>query len=304
VLGNCDCTIFVNPGDRLTINQSVSISNAQIVLLGNGSELRFASILLPAQTMELTGASGIELRNSGANIQSTSSFLGYNGNSISINGTEVFKGHSTKVNSVTGGVVNGPVIVNSAMSPPVFVNMVLPVKLIGFGAHELKDETILQWQTAEEENFDHFELERSANSIDWSTIGTVNGRAEQHAGTAYSFTDRRPVPGANYYRLKMMDKDGQFEYSSIVVANFSSRHEGINVYPNPATSMLYISNVRAGSSQFIQVINTSGHVMLAGKFQPAGNVVSLNVGALGKGLYYLKLADASGSTQTREIIIK
>jgi hypothetical protein len=304
VSGNCNCTININPGHRLTINQSVDISDAQIVLLGNGSELRFASIILPAQTMQLTGNSGIELRNSGANIQSTSSIFGYNGNSISINGTEVFQGHATEVNSTTPGVVNGPATVNSTMSPVVFVNMVLPVKLVAFGARESNGNVGLEWRTAGETNFDRFEIERSVNSRDWSKIGTVDGRGGGSTGTVYSFVDRGSMAGVNYYRLKMMDRDGQSEYSSIAVVNITSQNERMKVYPNPATSLLYISNIHPGASQYVEVINASGQVVLRNKSQSAGNTISLNVGALGRGLYYLKLSDASGSVQTSEIVIK
>ena len=304
VSGTCNCTIYVNPGDRLTINQDINIANTQIVLLGVGSELRFSSPVLFAPTLQLSGASGIELRNSGANIESTGNFLGYNGNSISINGTAVFQGYSTKVNSTLRGVVNGPVMVNAGMSPLVFIDMILPVKLMGFSARQVKDEVVLEWRTAGEENFDHFEIERSRNSSDWSKIATVDGRANGGTGVAYLFTDRWPAAGVNYYRLKMVDKDGQFGYSSIVVVNRASQAEQIKVYPNPAVSTLYISSIHPGSRQQIELINTSGQVVLSRQFQSAGNIVSLNVGGLGKGLYHLKVADASGFSQTCEVIIK
>jgi hypothetical protein len=303
VSGNCDCTINIDPGHRLTVNQNVNIANAHIVLLGNGSELRFSSEILLAQTIQLTGSSGIELRSSGANIESTSNFFGYNGNSISINGTKVFQGYSTEVNSSTPGVVNGPATVNSAMSPLVFINAILPVKLTSFEAHESNGEVVLEWQTDEELNFEHFEMERSVNGRDWSKIGTLNGRGEEGSGGRYSFTDRLPMRGANYYRLKMADRDGQFEFSSIVVVNIAPQREGMSVYPNPAASVMYISNIPAGS-QYIEVINTSGQLVLRRELRSPGNTIMLNVAALGKGLYYLKVAGSSGSMQTREIAIK
>jgi hypothetical protein len=302
--GNCDCTIYVNPGNRLTVNQNVNLSNALIVLVGNGSELRFSSEIVFAQTMQLSGNSGIEIRNAGANIQSTSNFFGINGNSISINGTVVFQGYSTKFNSPTPGVVNGPAVVNAGMSPMVFSNMLLPVKLIAFGAREQNGDVSLHWETADEENFDRFELERSMNTRDWLKVGTVHGNATMRVDAAYTFTDQLPVNGVNYYRLKMIDKDEQFEYSNIVVVSVATAQAQIKVYPNPASSVLHISTIHAGTNQFVEMINTSGQVVLSRKFLSAGNVIALNVGAVRKGLYHLRLADASGFSQTCEVMIR
>lgn len=304
VSGNCDCTIYINPGDRLTINQNINISNAQIVLLGAGSELRFSSEIFLAQTLQLSGTSGIELRNAGANIQSTSNFFGYNGNLISINGTTVFQGYSTQINSSTPGVVNGPAAVNSGMSPLVFTNVVLPVKLTGFDAREWHGEVVLEWRTGDELNFDHFEIERSVNGRDWSKTGAADGRAEGGVGGSYSFTDRLPMSGVNYYRLKMVDRDGQFGYSNIEAINIAPQHEEMKVYPNPAVSVLYISNIHPERNQYVEVINTSGQVVLSRQFQSPGNVVSLNVGALGKGLYYIRVADSSGFVQMQKIVVR
>lgn len=302
--GNCDCTIYINTGHRLTVNQSVNMSNTHIVLMGNGSEIRFSSEILLAPTIELSGNSGIELRSSGANIQSTSNLLGYNGNSISINGTVVFQGHSTKFNSTTAGVVNGPAVVNAGMSPVAFANMLLPLKLIAFDGREQNGDVALHWQTADEENFDRFELERSMNTRDWSKVGTVNGHSAMRADATYTYTDRLPMGGDNYYRLKMIDRDGKFAYSNIVVVRIASAQTRMKVYPNPASSVLYIANAHPQTNQSVQVINTSGQVVLSRKFASAGNVITLNLGTIQKGLYHLRVADASGSSHSCDIMIK
>jgi hypothetical protein len=288
-------------GNRLTINQDINISDAKIILLGSGSELRFSSEILGAQTMKLTGTSSIELRN-GANIQSTSDFFGYNGNAISINGTTVFQGHSTKVNSGSSGVVNGPASVYSSMAPPVFVNLILPVKLIGFNANEFKGRVVLRWITSEEENFDHFEIERSLNGKEWSTIGSVDGMKERHNNPAYSFTDQSPTV-ANYYRLKMIDIDLQFGYGSIVAVKIAGQHEAVKVYPNPATVMLFVSNTQPGVWQHLEFTNASGQVVLTRKYCSSESVISMNVGSLKKGMYFLTISDAKGLTQTCDKIV-
>lgn len=300
VSGNCDCVININPGHRLTINQNVNLSNAKIILQGNGSELRFSSEILLAQTMQLTGTSSIELRQTGASIESRSNFFGYNGNTISINGTVVFQGYSTQVNSSTRGVVNGPASASSSMSPPAFVNSLLPVKLLEFDAVGYVGKAILQWKTGEQVNFDHFEIERSFNGKQWFKIGAVHG----YDAPVYSFTDLSPAIGANYYRLKMVDVDLQYEYSRIEAVNISMHTVQLKVYPNPVTSVLYISNIQPGAQHYIELINTWGQVVLSRKYFSSESRISLNVGSLQRGIYFLKISDAAtGFLQVQNRII-
>lgn len=302
VSGNCDCIININAGHRVTINQSINIDNARIILLGDGSELRFSNEVLFAQTMQLNGNSSIELRHPGASIESRSNLFGYNGNTISINGTVVFQGYSTQVNSSSRGVVDGPASVSSAMSPPVFANSVLPVKLIEFVAKEHQGKVSLQWKTAEQVNFDHFQIERSLDGKEWLKIGTVNGVRETYITTSYSFTDISPASGVNYYRLKMVDIDWQFKYSNIAAANISVQKDEIKVYPNPVSSLLYISNVQPGVQYNIELIDRAGQVVLNRKYFSSENRISLNVGSFQKGMYFLKVSNVTGQTGHKLII--
>jgi hypothetical protein len=303
VSGNCDCVININPGHRLTMNQNVNISNAKIILHGNGSELRFSSEILLAPTMQLTGTSSIELRQTGASIESRSNFFGYNGNTISINGTVVFQGYSTQVNSSTRGVVNGPASASSSMSPPAFVNALLPVRLLEFGAVVYVGKVMLQWKTGEQENFDHFEIERSVNGTQWFKIGTVHGMREGYNAPVYSFTDLSPATGANYYRLNMIDIDLQYRYSRIEAVNISMQNVQVKVYPNPVTSVLYISNIQPDARHYVKLINRWGQVVLSRKFFSSESRISLNVHSLQRGIYFLKISDATGSLHTQNPII-
>jgi hypothetical protein len=300
ISGNCDCIININAGNRLTVNQNVNISNAKIVLVGAGSELKFSSEILFAQTIQLTGNSSIEIRDPGASIESRSNFFGFNGNSISINGTVVFQGYSTQVNSVVKGVVGGPASVSSAVLPLAFINAILPVKLIEFSARPLPRKTLLQWKTAEQVNFDRFEIERSLEGKQWSKIGTVKG-VESILVSMYSFTDLLPDDGTNYYRLKMVDIDGQFKYGSIAAANINMQNEQIKVYPNPASSVVYISNMQVGDYS-VQLFNQSGQAVLGKKYSSQSKM-ALHVESVQKGMYFLNITDGKGFRQNISINI-
>ncbi len=78
-----------------------------------------------------------------------------------------------------------------------------PLHLLTFTAKRANTANLLNWTTAQEVNTDRFEIERSGNSREFSKIGVVKA-----GNTNYTFTDNDPLKGVNYYRLKMLDKDG------------------------------------------------------------------------------------------------
>jgi hypothetical protein len=110
----------------------------------------------------------------------------------------------------------------------------LPVTLISFNAQQATEGIRLTWRTADETNFDRFELEYSkAPKAGFSQIGVLKG-----GGATYVYTDAVIRSGPSYYRLKMIDTDGTYSYSRIVTL---TRRNGLDldrVYPNP-------SNVRS-----------------------------------------------------------
>ena len=116
----------------------------------------------------------------------------------------------------------------------------LPIVLKSFNGELRFEEVALNWVTAKEENFSHFEVERSTEQKKFDPIGFVQGLGESLSDVAYDFTDNNPPFGKIYYRLKSVDIDGSFEYSPIiqVINGFEGK---VNLSPNPANS---ISNIR------------------------------------------------------------
>ncbi len=112
---------------------------------------------------------------------------------------------------------------------------ILPVKLISFTATTNGENNNLHWSTAEEKNSKYFEIERSKDGINFYPIGKVSTKGTASINN-YSYTDDSPLFPVNYYRLKIVDLDGKFEYSSIKVlknSNFS-----IGLVSNPVTTSL------------------------------------------------------------------
>ncbi len=115
----------------------------------------------------------------------------------------------------------------------------LPVELLSFEASCDQPDVVLQWSTASEENSSHFAVERSEDGTDFKTIETVLAAGRSSSIIRYSVRDKGPVPVKAYYRLKQVDMNGQYTYSSLVITNCSP-HGSITLYPNPVSETLYM----------------------------------------------------------------
>ncbi|WP_221390702.1 M64 family metallopeptidase [Dyadobacter sp. NIV53] len=188
-------------------------------------------------------------------------------------------------NSVTWNIISSP----------------LPVKLVSFKTEVFEKKNILiQWKTAEEKEFDHFELERSSNPTeDFQYLAEF--KSKDQAGNSYSFLDKSASPGIIwYYRLKMIDTDLTFAYSRISAA-LIERDGLVSIYPNPVLNAeINIQSPYPVSK--IELINLAGTPVLKvdiGNKQKA----SIETAALESGIYLMKIFSNSGAEEIKKIII-
>ncbi len=88
-----------------------------------------------------------------------------------------------------------------------------PIIYSQFKATQTKATITLNWQTTTELNNSYFAVERSCNAVNYTAVVRVNIAATGAAVQDYVYTDKQPLAGTNYYRLKQVDKDGKFSYS-------------------------------------------------------------------------------------------
>ena len=115
----------------------------------------------------------------------------------------------------------------------------LPVELSEFEAVPESDRVYLKWQTESEINSSHFIVERSIDGIDFKEIESVDSEGSISASTRYFVKDNSPFHGLNYYRLKMVDNDGSYEYSPVEAVYLKDGVSAL-VYPNPVRDVLFI----------------------------------------------------------------
>lgn len=110
----------------------------------------------------------------------------------------------------------------------------LPVELLSFTATYTGDHVDLAWATAVEIGSDYFDIQRSTDGYQIETIGSVKAMGNSSRVTDYKTVDDNPLKGFTMYRLKQVDLDGSFTYSSWVSVYISKPALAVTVSPNPS----------------------------------------------------------------------
>lgn len=173
----------------------------------------------------------------------------------------------------------------------------LPVEWTTFKAYPDREHIRLEWLIATELDNAGFEVQRSADGIGWQPIGFVAGRGTSQVPHLYKFTDPYPLPDFNYYRLKQLDLDGQFEYSDIVSAKVGEERAVVRIYPNPASTELNfaLQGVEKGPVS-LRMYDLNGRRVKAGDYDlEAGSFrLPLDIRDLPSGIYLTEVITKSG----------
>jgi hypothetical protein len=175
----------------------------------------------------------------------------------------------------------------------------LPVKLLYFTAIADGNRVRLNWEAANEQDTRTYEIQKSLTGSNFAFMANVNSR--QLSQSAYTDYDFNPALGWNYYRLKVIDKSGNFFYSPIRPVKFTKGQEEVKIFPVPATDVL---NVLLPSSY----VNSATLLLygIDGKFiatlKPSVNNVKINVTPLAAGTYVIKIIKANGEAETYQFI--
>lgn len=137
-------------------------------------------------------------------------------------------------NSTVEATVNNESYTTFAVSA---VNAPLPVTLLSFNGRVTSAGVALQWVTASEINSSHFDVERSGNGRSFAKIGSVNAAGRSTVKKNYDYLDANPLVNQSWYRLKQIDLDGKYTYSSVLPIN---RDAKISSYPNPVSNQLQL----------------------------------------------------------------
>ena len=194
---------------------------------------------------------------------------------------------------------------------PVLIENIIPVELTSFSAAVIKSGVNLSWSTATELNNKGFYIERSnQNQLDnWETIGFIKGAGSTTVTQNYSTTDKTPLRGTSYYRLKQVDYDGSYTHSKVVEVTNNNVIENFVLaqnYPNPfnpSTKINWSASIRG--KQTLKVFDLIGNEIatLVNEFREAGDYeVEFDAANLPSGVYLYKL-EAGSTVQTKKMIL-
>ncbi|MEO7048336.1 MAG: T9SS type A sorting domain-containing protein, partial [Ferruginibacter sp.] len=147
--------------------------------------------------------------------------------------------------------------------------------------------------TSQEINSDHFELLRSFNGNDYEVAANV--RAAGNNGKAYQYKDKVTVPGnVVYYKLKQVDKDGQFSFSNIIKLNVTKGKMSLQLFPNPVINDFTATlSVDKSASATLLIRNVTGQTVYSKTVNlvKGNNSLVITDASLRTGMYYVSIVN-------------
>jgi len=163
------------------------------------------------------------------------------------------------------------------------VDVALPVTLSDFKANQITPGVVqLNWITLSEENSEFFQIEKSFSGEDFFSIGRVQAAGDSFEKLSYHFEDEEFKALEVFYRLKIVDLDGSYEYSNSVYESLSNTI--LAIFPNPASSYLDVP-LAENVDVILSIYDQSGRIMLTDK----SDIVRKDISTLQNGMYFYRL---------------
>lgn len=240
----------------------------------------------------------------------------YSGNSVNvglmINTDGLELGEYTMDMEIT---TNDPANILMVVPITMTIDNAVPVELVSFNAETINGNVVLNWSTATELNNSGFQIERSARSPqssvgNWENKGFVNGKGTTTEKTFYSFKDKNEKPGTYLYRLKQIDFDGTFSYSSEVEIEVTGPKDFAlyQNYPNPfnpSTTIKFALPVKTNLS--LNVYNTLGEKVaeiFKGEMEEGYHEMMFNASGLSSGVYFYKIESENFNSTKKLMLLK
>ena len=175
----------------------------------------------------------------------------------------------------------------------------LPLDWVSFSGQVEGNAVNLQWTTDHSVNNNYFDIERSTNGTDFSSIGELP--SQESSGDAagvslYNFTDPNPPKGSDFYRIMEVDKDGQQSWSSILEVSIGKIATGLRLQNNPVVNEVTLVNNGQILIQRMQILDISGKVLIDQAPYSTNSVVQLSTSNLPSGYYLLRVSTPGNNT--------
>jgi len=180
----------------------------------------------------------------------------------------------------------------------------LPVKIASFSASASNNSIVANWETASELNSNSFNVQRSVDGTNFTTVGTV--KAVGIGANSYQFTDIAPADGINYYRLQSVDNDGSYSFSNAVSVQLSSSKSSVSVYPTLVREgkINIRTNEIATGKAIVKVTDLNGRVLQSSTLSVSGgkSVTSYNLSTSSKGILVVSVETATTKRNFKVVV--
>jgi hypothetical protein len=170
---------------------------------------------------------------------------------------------------------------------------ILPVNFISVMATKQSNAIAVTWIVGYETAVRNYEIERSADAVRFVKIGTAIGNGQLR----YTFADAAPLAGVNFYRIKAIDLNGSFKYSTVIAISTNDKGK-VQVYPNPVKDVVAITGLSGKGD--IGIFGTDGK--LIDRILVQSNTLTYDASRLKQGTYVLRYQDGDKAMQNIKIV--
>ena len=179
--------------------------------------------------------------------------------------------------------------------------IILPVKFNSFYVARNNNNVVLSWSTSQELNNNNFEVQRSFDGSSWSVLAVVLGAGNSTSVQQYNYTDKSMTAAVAYYRIRQVDLDGKYEYSTIKTIKANETAPTTRIYANSNTVNVEF-NKEVKNPITVRIINMNGQVIAKRDFQQAAYRITMNMNNNLTGAYIVQLNDNAGWNEVSKII--
>ncbi len=177
----------------------------------------------------------------------------------------------------------------------------LPVQLLSFDGERTDNGIELFWSTAVEIDNEGFEVLHSTDGISMTKLDFVQGNGTSNERHFYEYTHKDPVIGTNFYQLRQMDYDGEYEDSPIINVVFLPDDFNMLLYPNPVGERMWLIMSVAVANGTYEIMDLSGRSVLTGTIPDDTKSLEFDLSRWDTGIYLLKV-DFGGESELFRIV--
>lgn len=166
-------------------------------------------------------------------------------------------------------------------------NIALPVVWGSFNVFAEHKQVVIEWETLQEINTSHYEIEKSDNALDFYPMAKLDA---MHEASSYTYVDRSADEGLRYYRIKQVDADGLYEYTPVKSIELESSIYS-QFYPNPAQDVLFFPSEVEG--HVVEIYTLTGSLVYKTEVQNG----SIEISNLSPASYYVNIVGSKNRSQ-------